>query len=250
MKRIAILVAVPQELGPLSRRLKARTPAPPGLYCTRAVAGTLDTTSLLLAATGVGSRRSGRAAASVIQTWKPDLIVMAGVAGALAPDLGVGDLVIASSVISAGGVFPARVIPEAGSLWQGPPARIGALLSLDRVLITAADKREALTADTHTERPLAVEMETAGVVQVAAHRDVPWAAVRAISDSAEEALPLDFNRLRTPDGDLPTARVALAALTRPAAIPGLIRLGKNTTLAAEALADHLGVWLVGDGSRS
>jgi hypothetical protein len=86
-------------------------------------------------------------------------------------------------------------------------------------------------------------METAAAARVCEARGIPWAAVRAISDTADEALPLDFNRLRDPDGGLATSRVALAALARPASIPGLLRLGRHTGLASQALAEYLAGWL-------
>lgn len=149
---------------------------------------------------------------------------------------------VATSVITEIGTFQPNVeLPrQPGS--RSAPVHSGPLLSLDRVLITAAEKRHA-SASAASGRPLAVEMETAGMLHAANLQKTPWAAVRAVSDTCEETLPLDFNRLRSPDGDLPTSRVALAAISRPAAIPGLIRLGKNTTLAAESVATFLAEWL-------
>lgn len=258
MKRIALLVAVPQELAPLARLLQNRTAAPSGLLCTRALAGSRGAASILLAATGVGSQKSGRTAASVIQTWKPDLIVMAGVAGALSAHLSVADVIAAETVIAGDTAHRPPVKLEDPRPGAKATLRRGVLLSLDRVLITATEKRDAAarvaTPDRNRgaaigddSRPLAVEMETAGVIQAALREQVPWAAIRAVSDTAEESLPLDFNRLRAPDGDLPTSRVAFAAMTHPAAIPGLIRLGKNTATAAEALAGCLAAWLDTNG---
>ena len=94
-------------------------------------------------------------------------------------------------------------------------------------------------------------METEAAARVAQAQGVPWAAIRSISDRAAESLPLDFNRLRGPDGDLSMIRVALAALARPTSIPGLLRLGQNTAVAAENLARFLRDWLVAmeEGSR-
>ena len=107
------------------------------------------------------------------------------------------------------------------------------------MLITVAEKADALATMRGVSGPVAVEMETAAAARIAAAAGIPWAAVRAISDSAGESLPLDFNTLRAPDGDLPVSRVALAALLRPSCVPGLLRLAKGTQVGAEALANCL-----------
>lgn len=250
MKRIAILFAVSQEIAPLSKRLESRQPGPATLRAHRTVSGTIGSVELLLAVTGVGARRAEQAARAVVEAWRPDLLMMAGVAGGLAPDLRVGELITANRVLTPAGEKRPSLVP----VGTGVTLRRGALLSADRILVTVEEKRKAYAAalggDSMTRSvadgaPLAVEMETAGVIATAETLGVPWAAVRALSDTAAEALPLDFNRLRSADGDLPTSRVALAAITHPTAIPGLIRLGKNTSLAAEALGEFLAAWVKG-----
>jgi adenosylhomocysteine nucleosidase len=222
------------------------------------VFGQLRAAQALLVAGGVGAERAARAAESILQAWKPDLLTIAGVAGALSPSLKVGDVVIANAVYTAGDPLRPSVIPAA----LHRPTQTGPLLCLDRVLVTAGEKHAAFappehptpntqhpTLNTqHPTPPLAVEMETAAAARVAEAHGVPWAAVRAISDTAGESLPLDFNRLRDADGDLRTSRVALAALARPGSIPGLLRLGRNTGIAAEALACFLDHWLATIGT--
>jgi adenosylhomocysteine nucleosidase len=146
-------------------------------------------------------------------------------------------VVVASAVLSETGTMA----PANGLLPPSPGARFGSLLSLDRVLVSTGEKHQV--RGIHPEPPLAVEMETAAVARVADQFGVPWAAVRAVSDTADEALPVDFNRLRAADGDLPVSRVALYAATHPGCIPGLIRLGRNTNTAAEALARFLHRWV-------
>ncbi|HEU4754542.1 MAG TPA: hypothetical protein VFU47_15645 [Armatimonadota bacterium] len=229
-RRIALLVAVAQEGNPVARRLGLTERHPGGI-----LHGTREGMEVALAVGGMGAHRAALAADRLIEEWRPDLLLIAGVAGALAPGLSVGDLVVADAVCSEGPTLRPTLpaIP-------GPEARIGGLLSLDRVLVTADEKR--LAREGYPDRPLAIEMETAAAARIAVARGVAWGAVRAISDRADEALPLDFNRLRGPGGDLPTSRVALAALFRPASIPGLLRLGKNTSLAAERLAEFLHSW--------
>lgn len=164
---------------------------------------------------------------------------MTGVAGALTEDLAVGDVIAANAVYTPDEALTPSAVP-AGAL---RPYRTGALLSLDRVLVTADEKRDARQPTPDGVSPLAVEMETAAVARVAIENGVPWAAVRAVSDTAMESLPLDFNRLRTTDGDLPVSRVALAAIINPRSIPGLIRLGGNTAAASRSLAAFLAEWL-------
>jgi nucleoside phosphorylase len=244
-QRLAILFAVPQELGPAGRLLQPASTTPPNLGPLAARQGRWRDHELLLVVGGMGQKRAGAAAEAIVRAWKPDLLVMAGVGGALAPDLQVADVIAADAVIAGDEVLRPTLIPALPS----GSHRTGALLSLNHVLVSAEDKRRAVASLPHHATsgaqalPLAVEMETAAVARIASHHQVPWAAVRVVSDTASESLPLDFNRLRTPDGDLPTARVALAAITHPGAIPGLIRLGKNTSLAAEALARFLERWV-------
>jgi adenosylhomocysteine nucleosidase len=194
----------------------------------------LGVTPLLLGMGQQAARRFGARLSILPAAVRPRLVVIAGVAGALDPSLGVGDIVVAAELrVESGGPLS----PFSPSV--GGECRTGTLLSLDRVLVTAAEKRAA--ADRHDA--LAVEMETAGVAAGADGAGIPWVAVRAISDRADESLPLDFNRLRTADGDLPVGRVARAALRHPASIPGLLRLGRNTDRAAASLAAFLCGWL-------
>jgi adenosylhomocysteine nucleosidase len=241
MKRVALLVAVAQELGPLKRRLglqREGAPSVPGLPC---FVGRVGETEVLAAAGGVGARRAAAASRLLLDSWEPGLLVMAGVAGALSPRLRVGDVLAAEEVeTSAEILVPSRVPRLSANRPEEPRFVSGRLLSIDRVLITAAEKQDAGSGGA-----LAVEMETAGLVGEAIAQGIPWGAVRAISDVASESLPLDFNRLRDSGGDLPVRSVALEALRRPGSIPGLLRLSRNTGAAAEALASFLDAWLRG-----
>ena len=120
-----------------------------------------------------------------------------------------------------------------------PRLRVGDIVrdrihSSDRVAVTTSEKsrlREQTGA-------AAVDMESGVLSRKAAEWGVAFYAIRAVSDRAEEDMPLDFNTYRDSAGRFSRARIALAALSRPfTAIPALLRLDRNCRLAAESLGD-------------
>ena len=87
---------------------------------------------------------------------------------------------------------------------------------------------------------VAVDMESAAVEQKAAEWKVPYLCIRAVSDTAGGALPLDFNRYRNTRGDFSRTRIALAAMARPFTVmPQLMEFDRNCRRAADALGDFL-----------
>jgi adenosylhomocysteine nucleosidase len=166
-----------------------------------------------LIANGPGPKLVGQAL-----TVKRDVhgIISTGFCGALDPALAAGDIVVS-------GQTPART---AASFLQGD------IVSADRVTVTAEEKR----ALRQSSGAAAVDMEFAEVRRIAREWGVPVRAIRVVSDTAAEDMPLDFNRYRDRNGRFSRGRIALAALARPFVIPGLLRLESNCRLAA----DHLG----------
>ena len=64
-------------------------------------------------------------------------------------------------------------------------------------------------------------------------------AIRAISDTADEDLPLDFNRVTDISGDVSIKRILGEVAGAPSSIPALVRFGKRSRIAAESLASFL-----------
>ena len=85
----------------------------------------------------------------------------------------------------------------------------------------------------------AVEMESFDIVSAATDAGVPAVAVRAISDTSEEPLPVDMNEVFSDEGQLSIPRVVGQVAMHPQALPGLVRLGQQSKKAAEALAEFL-----------
>jgi adenosylhomocysteine nucleosidase len=86
---------------------------------------------------------------------------------------------------------------------------------------------------------LAVDMESAAVRAVAGERGLRYYCIKAVSDRADEALPLDFNRYRNPDGRFSRIHIGFAALARPVLFPRLMALQRKAGQAAQSLGDFL-----------
>jgi adenosylhomocysteine nucleosidase len=143
-------------------------------------------------------------------------IINTGFCGALDPSLRIGDIVV-------WGPAPAAC---------GTKFSCGEVSSSDRVIVTAAEKR-ALWEKTGA---IAAEMEAGAVKKTADSWGVPFYCVRAVSDTANEDMPLDFNLYRDQAGRFSLPKIALAAISRPfTRIPALRRLEANCNVASESL---------------
>jgi adenosylhomocysteine nucleosidase len=187
--------------------------------------GRLNGVEIVMVANGPGPKLAGEAVDVVKQHTEMNALVSIGFCGGLQPALHPCDIFVATEVV---GVSPA-LKPATEK-----PFKTGKLLSIDRVVSTAAEKAVlAKNAD-------AVEMEAAAVADRAKRYHVPFYAVRVVTDTFEESFPLDFNAVRSSDGRFSRARIVAAALRKPAiVIPELIKLNNRTKRAAQALGDFL-----------
>lgn len=179
----------------------------------------------------IGKVAAATTTTTLIERFGVNRIVFTGVAGGLAPQVQVGDVVVAEAFLQhdldASPLFPRYEVPLSGvSRFAADAALTQALLeaaplamqdvahglpktewlNLDlqqsRVhtgLIVSGDRFVATSAESHDLRQrlpeaLAVEMECAAMAQVCHDYGVPLAAVRAISDRADDAAHVDFPR--------------------------------------------------------
>jgi adenosylhomocysteine nucleosidase len=180
--------------------------------------------------TGVGSQNAERTARDLLSTSKPSLVISTGVAGALSPTLHIGDVVIAKEVIEERtGTHFACAVP---SSIQHPASSI---VSASRMISSAQDK----AALASRFAAVAVDMESAAIARVCAEHSVPYAAIRAISDTADESLPPAVVRFFDMDGRLRYGAVVGAILREPSLIGKLRRLQQHTETACVALKEFL-----------
>jgi adenosylhomocysteine nucleosidase len=179
-------------------------------------------------ADGAGPRLAAKATLSALAHEESDVIVSVGFCGGLSPGLEGGDIFVASGLRNGSEQRPVRVT-------NGPPARTGVLLSVDRIVDTVEEKRELAA-----EGCDAVEMEAAAVEAIARERGIPFYCVRAVTDTAGEGFVCDLNGARTAEGRISIGRVVWSAVRHPiAGLPELLRLRRNAKFAASRLAAYL-----------
>jgi adenosylhomocysteine nucleosidase len=180
---------------------------------------------------GIGSEAARRASEAVIANYSPDLLISAGVAGALVPELKVGDT-----------FFPATVIDtQDGSRHETAihDAPVGnsalgrtILASYPEVASVAQKEQLAKSYGAH-----AVDMEAAAVARTAQVHGVPFLVVKAISDELGFDLPEISRFIR--GGQFDTTRFVLHIAVRPWLWLRVIRLARNTQIASENLCAWL-----------
>ena len=182
---------------------------------------------LLLVANGPGPKLAGRAVEIAKQREELKGLVSTGFCGALNPALEPCDIFVATELL---GVACALSAPRSNHRFKN-----GKMISIDRVVSTAAEK-----AELHKTGADAVDMEAAAVAAQAAEWGLPFYCIRVVTDTAGESLPLDFNRMRDRNGRFDRTRIMAAALRSPLAVlPGLLQLNRNTKSAARALGDFI-----------
>jgi len=187
----------------------------------RFAAGRPDLKVLL---TGMGARNAGKALRGALTVAQPGLVLSAGFAGGLRPDL------VSGSVL-----FSAEEQPDLEKRLVAAGAHAAKFVCVERVATTAAEKR-ALRERTGAD---AVEMESQAIRGICGEQGIPSATVRVVLDAAGEDLPLDFNELMTEDQQLDGRKLASVVLKSPGKISGLLRLQKQGASAANRLADVL-----------
>jgi adenosylhomocysteine nucleosidase len=187
--------------------------------------------------TGVGWGNARRAMEAVMDP-SYSLCISSGFAGGLKPGCAVGDLLAAKSVRTAAKsgalLCNAEFLAEAE---ESGARRVETLLSAEAVASTATQK--AVLADIAD----AVDMESYAIVAAAQRCNVPAVVFRAVSDSFDQDMPMDFSDAISEDGRVLIGAVLREVAAHPSMLPGLIRLGRQSGRAAERLADFLSSYL-------
>ena len=196
-----------------------------------AVATEMAGQAYVFAANGPGPRLAAEVLrAAEVNSAKAGIraVISTGFCGGLDPQLALGSIVDATSVID-GPTGRKWATIAAGTNTQ---CARGPILSLDRVAITAVEKRELATSS----GAIAVEMEAAAVSSWADTNNVPFHCVRVVSDTADDNFTINMNAMRDAEGRFDRFKILRQALAKPfTRIPGLMQLDRNCRVAEERL---------------
>jgi adenosylhomocysteine nucleosidase len=229
MSPVAIISAMPEEVMVVQRRLRDRRRMRAGDAAV--TLGTLGSHPVAVAVVGDGAGNARRGTRALLEAVAVERAILIGVGGALSPGLGPAALVVARAVIGAGiaTADPAMVEQVARATGACP----GLAVSVPDLAETPEEKarlRQGLP-----DEPLVADLESAAVVEVLASVGIPWNVLRAVSDTASEAVPPFVRRSRDERG-LHRARLVAAALRGPASTLDLVRMAWRMRDCAHALA--------------
>ena len=165
---------------------------------------------------------------------KPDACVSSGLAGGLKPDLKRGDVVATrfvrtrddQTMVGANGQL-VKVAEESG-------AKVVEKCITSPQIVGQAQFKRAMG-----EFGDIVDMESFRIMSVVTGTKIPAVTIRAISDTVDEDMPLDFSQVLDARGHVQTRQLTMQLARYPHKIPALIRFGKESQRAGERLADFL-----------
>jgi len=183
--------------------------------------------------TGMGAENAVRAMSS-IPVELHDVCISSGLAGSLDAALKPGDVAVAC--ISETLDQECRAASDTALLdlavsSGAKPVQVS--LTSEKIVATVDEKEEL------SQKGSIVEMETAHILAAATQKQVPCVAVRAISDAADEDLPVDFARILDSHGHLKMGGLLKEVGLSPYRIPLLLQFGRQSRAAGKSLADFL-----------
>ena len=172
--------------------------------------GKINGTDTVVAVAGVGKVNAAVCAEAMILKYAPTCIINVGVAGGLSDDLKIGDIAVATAVAehdmdTSPIGDPKGFITGINTVYMNTDKRVSDMmynavvkngLNVKRGVIASGDQFIASDAQRrfiiNEFNAIAAEMEGASIGHVCTMNKVPFAVLRAISDSADSSSDMDF----------------------------------------------------------
>ncbi len=208
MSKIAIMGAMPEEIDPLLAKVDniKKTKYAKNIYYEATYKGK----DIVIAYSKIGKVFASLTATILIEKFGCNQLLFSGVAGAINPELKIGDLIIATALcqhdldITAFG-HPHGYVPEGEvciftdknlqniakevALKNNLKLQEGIVATGDQ-FVASIERKDFISSTFEAD---ALEMEGASVAVVCDALDVPFFVLRAISDSADGSADIDFD---------------------------------------------------------
>jgi adenosylhomocysteine nucleosidase len=195
--------------------------------------GQLKGRHVLVAESGVGQDAARAVTADVLRVHQPNWVISAGFAGALQPKLRRGHILMADEVVDVTGKrLSIGLTVDHTSIEASPSLHVGRLLTVDQLLRTHSQK-EHLGAN---HASLACDMETLGVAEACQQAGTKFMSVRIISDSLDDELPKEVERLLAQESLVGKLGAAAGAIVnRPSSVKDMWKLKEDALKATDRL---------------
>jgi adenosylhomocysteine nucleosidase len=193
-----------------------------------------------LIASGMGLKRAMDATRALVAGSHPRLLISFGIAGAVNADLHIGDVVVAGNTCLLDKGLPGQfrsLATLSGVAWDAASQAIqpvGARL-VSGTIITTRGSQVVLQEIREMPNPV-LEMETAGIAQVAAEMGILLMSIRSISDGPQSPIPFDLESVLDEKANLRIGRLLMLILRRPQLILQSRQMTKNSRKAADHAA--------------
>jgi len=247
---LAILGAFGQEIVDYRRQMVIEEVV--ALPVCRLYRGKFKNREMVLVQTGMGKERAENATQFILERYPITSMISLGFAGALAPELKIGDVVACSTLYCAPGLEQKEgrlepLAPDANLLSlasQGPGDGATRFCLGSGVTVLQLDanrqKMEELSEAFHAH---IIDMESYWIARIASARQIPFIAIRSISDTIQHSVQ-PFDRILASDGKLLWKKAVLTFLSHPQYLMNVFTLYRNTRLAKRNLAAFIGYMVV------
>ena len=209
-KMIGIIGAMEIEIKTIRSKMEGKQSSTAGGM--EFVSGTLNGTPVVTAVCGIGKVCAAMCTQAMVINYKPSLIINTGVGGTLTDELSVCDICVADNVCqhdfdltsigSPAGEIPAinavkipcdaravEILTECAKQFDGIKVKTGTVASGDQFIAGDAQRQRIIDLFGAS----ACEMEGGSIGQVCRLNNIPFAVVRAISDSADGSAEMSYN---------------------------------------------------------
>ena len=195
--------------------------------------GRYDNIRIAVVETGMGYARARRATQALLDAHGPTWVISSGFSGALLPEMEVGNIGMADSIVDTHGhemTFDLKVTED-----REKGLYVGRILTADQMVRTV-EERQRLAEQFNS---LAVDMESLAVAQVCRELKKDFLAVRTISDDMSADLPPEVLTVVGATGSLRLGAALGALWKRPGSAKDVLSLRGSAMRAADRLATFL-----------